>query len=71
MTNGFIIPLSLDGTIPPLGFRQVQIINVQNWETDPAIFEQINSVLSALHGQDAGITPIIQTPILGDVAQPA
>lgn len=66
-----LIPLSLDGTIPPLGFRQVQVINVQNWETDPAIFGQLNHVLSGLHDQDGGITQTIQTPVRGDVKQPA
>lgn len=50
-----LVPLSLDGTIPPLGFRQVQFIDIQQWKGNPehpAITELV-SVLSELHGRPA------------------
>lgn len=34
-----LVPLSLDGSLPPLGFRQFQVIDVSRWNGDPASAE--------------------------------
>ena len=50
-----LVPLSLDGTIPPLGFRQVQFIDIQSWSGDPNApsMLELYSVLEELHGRPA------------------
>ncbi len=30
--NGTLVPVTLDGAIPPLGFRQFQVIDLSNWK---------------------------------------
>lgn len=48
-----LVPLLLDGTAPPLGFRQVQLIDIQNWESNdqaPAM-QELYRVLAVLHGR--------------------
>ena len=32
--RGILVPLSLDGVLPPLGFRQIQTPNLSNWAGD-------------------------------------
>jgi len=34
-----LVPLSLDGTLPPLGFRQYQSIDLSGWQGNPAAAE--------------------------------
>lgn len=34
-----LVPVSLDGTLPPLGFRQYQSIDLTRWQGDPAAAE--------------------------------
>ena len=34
-----LVPISLDGTLPPLGFRQYQSIDLSGWQGDPAAAE--------------------------------
>ncbi|MBN4055899.1 TIR domain-containing protein [bacterium AH-315-J23] len=48
-----LIPLSLDGTVPPLGFRQVQVIDFLNWkdsDQEPVV-QELHRVLASLHGR--------------------
>lgn len=33
--RGCLVPLSLDGTIAPLGFRQVQLLDISDWQGAP------------------------------------
>jgi TolB-like protein/Tfp pilus assembly protein PilF len=56
-----LIPLSLDGTVPPLGFRQVQVIDFENWvDSDQApVVRELHRVLAGLHGR----TPRKQAPL--------
>lgn len=44
-----LIPLSLDGTLPPLGFRQIQAIDMRNWRTNDDAKTQILRRLALLH----------------------
>lgn len=50
-----LVPLSLDGTEAPLGFRQVQLIDMQNWSGrhDGPAMVQIKKVLAQYHDIDA------------------
>lgn len=34
-----LVPLSIDGSAPPLGFRQYQVIDLSHWRGDPAASE--------------------------------
>lgn len=34
--RGCLVPLSLDGTMAPLGFRQFQLLDISGWSGDPA-----------------------------------
>lgn len=62
-----LIPLSLDGTVPPLGFRQVQVIDFLNWKDSDhePVVQELHRVLANLHGraprqQTDPITPTIK-----------
>jgi hypothetical protein len=50
--KGKLIPLSLDGTEPPLGFRQFQSIDVSKWKGHgaPAAAERINAAIERISG---------------------
>ncbi len=37
--RGCLVPLSIDGTMAPLGFRQFQILDITGWAGDPACRE--------------------------------
>lgn len=50
--RNILIPLSLDGTMAPLGFRQVQLINLENWKNDQTaepIMDMLRGI-THLHG---------------------
>ncbi len=49
-----LVPLSLDGTHAPLGFRQVQLIDFQNWKENFSGGEmvELSKVLAIYHGAD-------------------
>ena len=65
-----LVPVSLDGTEPPLGFRQYQSVNLSRWQGDPAAAE-ISGVARAIR---AASSPAIRpaggstTPRIGSVA---
>ncbi|HVR92173.1 MAG TPA: TIR domain-containing protein [Novosphingobium sp.] len=50
--RGCLVPLSLDGTHPPLGFRQFQVINLSKWRgrRDAPEFERVVRAIVALDG---------------------
>ncbi len=58
--RGRMIPLSLDGTPAPLGFRQVQHIDYTQWQgrDDEACAEELSRVLGIMHAEE---NPIIAT----------
>lgn len=47
-----LIPLTLDGTMPPLGFRQLQLIDMRKWYQRPAVQDELMRGLAKLHDQD-------------------
>jgi TolB-like protein/tetratricopeptide (TPR) repeat protein len=64
-----LVPVSLDGTEPPLGFRQYQSINLARWQGDPASAE-VTSVARAIHaatGAAGRPAPPATTPRIGSV----
>ena len=64
-----LVPVSLDGTEPPLGFRQYQSINLSRWQGDPASAE-ISSLARAIHaatGAAGRPAPAASAPRIGSV----
>ena len=61
-----LVPLSLDGTVPPLGFRQIQVIKLAGWHgrADAPQIESIRrAIAAALGAAPAGHRPIAAQPI--------
>lgn len=62
-----LVPLTIDGTKPPLGFRQFQVIDISKWRGKagaPEIERAIRSI-SGLAGQaPAARTPLPRQPLL-------
>jgi len=58
-TRERLLPISLDGTIPPLGFRQVQIIDFTDWRQDSHSegFKELQRGLALFHGKDETVAP--------------
>jgi TolB-like protein/Tfp pilus assembly protein PilF len=44
--RGCLVPLSLDGSMAPLGFRQFQILDISDWSGDPAAPEAARIISS-------------------------
>ena len=58
-----LVPLTIDGTRPPLGFRQYQVIDVSHWhgrKNAPEIAAIERAIGSVLHHRDA---PHLPTPV--------
>lgn len=51
--GGRFVPISLDGTPPPLGFRQYHFIDFTRWTGDAAAPE-IKQLVSAIHSSNTG-----------------
>lgn len=47
--RGRLVPVSLDGTMSPLGFRQIQLLDISRWKGDPKAAE-MQSVIKAING---------------------
>ena len=45
--RGRLVPISIDGTLPPLGFRQFQSIDISRWQGDAGAPE-IRTIVSAI-----------------------
>src|SRR6184192_2972213 len=59
-----LVPLSLDGTLPPLGFRQIQMIDLSGWRgrADAPQFDAIRRAVVTAMGQQAPPRPIAVSP---------
>ena len=55
-----LVPLSLDGTVPPLGFRQIQVIKLSNWHgrIDAPQVDAIRRAIAASLGEQTGPRPV-------------
>lgn len=60
-----LVPLSLDGSAPPLGFRQIQVINLSGWRgrADAPQIEAIRRAIAAALGEQSAPRPIAAQPI--------
>jgi TolB-like protein/Tfp pilus assembly protein PilF len=49
-----LVPLSLDGSDPPLGFRQFQVIDISKWHgrADALEMQRVTSAIAALSGRE-------------------
>ena len=46
--RGRLVPVSLDGTMSPLGFRQLQLIDISSWN-GKADAEELSRIVTAIH----------------------
>ncbi len=55
-----LVPLSLDGTVPPLGFRQIQVIKLSSWHgrADAPQIDAIRRAIAASLGEQPGPRPV-------------
>ena len=55
-----LVPLSLDGTVPPLGFRQIQVIKLAGWHgrADAPQIQAIRRAIAAALGEQSGPRPM-------------
>lgn len=51
--RGRLVPLSLDGILPPLGFRQLHVIDLSHWsgKADAEAFAQVLAAVTAVSGR--------------------
>lgn len=61
--RGCLVPLTIDGTIAPLGFRQFQLLDISGWDGSPASAEAAR-ILVAVRAKTGGKAE-------GDLPQPA
>jgi TolB-like protein len=54
--RGCLVPLTIDGTMAPLGFRQFQILDISGWDGSPAGAEAAR-ILVAVRAKSGGLTP--------------
>ena len=56
--TGRLLPISLDGTAPPLGFRQFQVIDFSHWKPgNEAQLTELRSALGRLIGSSGAMPP--------------
>ena len=73
--RGCMISVSLDGTQPPLGFRQIQYIDLSDWNDDPSS-QQFQDVLQAVEkvagapGTQLNFKPPTTDPVASKLASP-
>lgn len=64
--RGRLVPVSIDGTKPPLGFRQIQYLDLSGWKGDHAdqqlanLVKAIRAAAARPHDQAAFLPPILQ-----------
>lgn len=65
-----LVPLSLDGGLPPLGFRQLHVIDLNGWsgKADAAPFPQVLAAVAAVSGRAP--QPAMAKKVAGAGARP-
>ncbi|WP_197042185.1 toll/interleukin-1 receptor domain-containing protein, partial [Sandarakinorhabdus oryzae] len=58
-----LVPLSIDGSLPPLGFRQFQVIDITKWNGKPAApeFQRVIRGIALVSGAAPAAGPIPPT----------
>ncbi len=69
--RGRLVPLSLDGSLPPLGFRQFHVIDISGWtgKSDDAQFLRVLAGIAAVSGR-APEAPVVRQVADAAPAQP-
>ncbi len=60
--RGCLVPLSLDGTIAPLGFRQIQLLDISGWNGTPGALEA-QRIVAAVRRQACADGAEVATPL--------
>lgn len=73
--RGCLVPLTIDGTMAPLGFRQFQLLDISGWDGSPASAEAAR-ILVAVRAKAEGAVPAAAPaapamPALAPVALPS
>lgn len=70
--RGRLIPLSLDGSLPPLGFRQLHVIDLSGWQgkADGTGFAQVLAAIASIAGKDPAV-PAPPKRVASDAPPPA
>ncbi|MBU6165537.1 MAG: TIR domain-containing protein [Alphaproteobacteria bacterium] len=57
--RGRLVPLSLDGSLPPLGFRQLHVIDLSDWNgrADADAFQQVMTAIATVTGSAPATSP--------------
>lgn len=56
--RGCLVPLTIDGTMAPLGFRQFQLLDISDWDGSPSSAEAAR-ILVAVKAKAGGAAPAI------------
>jgi adenylate cyclase len=60
--RGVLVPVSIDGSVPPMGFRQFQTIDLTNWKAgnrDPRTAELLQSLERRLKSNGEALAPAV------------
>lgn len=68
--RGCLVPLTIDGTMAPLGFRQFQLLDISGWDGKPGS-ELAQRILVAVRGKLAGDGAAPIAPVMPPVAAPS
>lgn len=70
--RGCLVPLSLDGTMAPLGFRQFQLLDIAGWSGDP-MADEAQRILAAVRSRSGQNAPdlAVHTPLHSPPSEPA
>jgi len=68
--RGCLVPLSLDGTMAPLGFRQFQLLDISGWQGDPAAPEAAR-IIASVRSRAGGAAVPLPAPAAALAAAPA
>lgn len=75
--RGRLVPVSLDGTMSPLGFRQIQLLDITGWKGDPKapemqrVITAISGLIASHDGDTSGRTPAPKTTGIRATTAPA
>ena len=67
--RGCLVPLSLDGTMAPLGFRQFQLLDISGWNGDPTA-SHAERILVAVHARVGADVPVAPPLAPGPASAP-
>jgi TolB-like protein len=72
--QGKLLPVSLDGAMAPLGFRQYHVLDLSAWNGEPsapAVTDLLRSLEARLRGTTSQAPPAAMTPATGPATAPS